>query len=235
MSRSIFMLFNSLAFLIFFPTVVLFYWLVPKKLRAVWLLLASYYFYMNWNPKYALLLAASTLITYIGGILIEKCSVIKWKKAVVAASLISNLGILALFKYANFALASFSWIMEHTGMTSIQGRIDLLLPVGISFYTFQALGYTIDVYRKKIKAEKSIVNYSLFVSFFPQLVAGPIERSENLLNQIRKIETISVFNYERCKDGLLLMIWGFFQKLVIADRASILVNQVYNHYQDYGF
>lgn len=121
------------------------------------------------------------------------------------------------------------------GLSVIEQRLDLLLPVGISFYTFQALSYTLDVYNKHIKAEKNIFKYALFVSFFPQLVAGPIERSGNLLNQIQNIRYMKLWNYERIRDGLLLMFWGFFQKLVIADRASILVNQVYNNYSKYGF
>lgn len=121
------------------------------------------------------------------------------------------------------------------GLNVIEQRLDLLLPVGISFYTFQALSYTLDVYNKHIKAEKNIFKYALFVSFFPQLVAGPIERSGNLLNQIQNIRYMKLWNYERIRDGLLLMFWGFFQKLVIADRASILVNQVYNNYSKYGF
>ncbi len=229
------MLFNSFEFMIFFPIVVIAFILVPKKLRAIWLLFASYYFYMGWNPKYAILIAASTVITFISGIVIDKASSITIKRVVVVLSLLSNLGILAIFKYANFALDSLAMVMSRMGLDTIDRRLDLLLPVGISFYTFQALGYTIDVYKGAIKAEKNFINYALFVSFFPQLVAGPIERSGNLLEQIRNIEKIYLFNYERIRDGIMLMMWGLFQKLVIADRASILVNQVYNNYFNYGF
>ncbi len=149
--------------------------------------------------------------------------------------MISNLGILAVFKYMNFALDMLSEVCSRIGLGTIDRRLDLLLPVGISFYTFQALGYTIDVYRNKVSAEKNIINYALFVSFFPQLVAGPIERSGNLLNQIWNIKSLKLFDYDRIRDGLLLMVWGLFQKLVIADRASILVNRVYNNYREYGF
>lgn len=229
------MLFNSFDFLVFFPIVVGIFFIIPKKLRSIWLLVASYYFYMSWNPKYAVLIATSTIITYLSGIFISGASSINQKRLVVALSFISNLGILAVFKYANFAIETVSAIMNHFGLGVIDRRLDILLPVGISFYTFQALGYTIDVYRGTITAEKSIVNYALFVSFFPQLVAGPIERSGNLLNQVRNIQNIKVFNYERVRDGLLLMFWGLFQKIVIADRASVLVNNVYNNYQAYGF
>lgn len=232
------MLFNSVDFLIFFPIVVLTCFLVPKKMRYIWLLIASYYFYMSWNPKYALLMMCSTWITYISSILIEICVSKNWvhlKKVCLVGSLLSNLGILGLFKYANFFLENISRIAVVLGIGTIDRRFDLLLPVGISFYTFQALSYTIDVYRGEIKAEKNILKYALFVSFFPQLVAGPIERSKNLLVQIQSIEDIKVWNYERVRDGLLLMMWGLFQKLVIADRAALVVNRVISNYTQYGW
>lgn len=233
------MLFNSLEFLVFFPIVVAVFFIVPKKIRYIWLLVASYYFYMSWNPKYAVLMAVSTLITYISGILLEKCNALphlkKYKKACVAGSMISNLLILGIFKYLNFFLVNLSGIMSHLGFSTIESRLDLLLPVGISFYTFQALSYTMDVYRQEIHAEKNLLRYALFVSFFPQLVAGPIERSGNLLPQMQNVDKIQVWNFERIRDGFLLMMWGLFQKLVIADRASLLVNEVYQHFEKYGF
>lgn len=229
------MLFNSIEFLVFFPVVIVIFFIIPRKLRCIWLLIASYYFYMSWNPKYATLIAISTLITFISGLLIEISKTKRGKQFVAAASLISNLSILAIFKYLNFALQTLSDIGSCLGLETIDRRLDLLLPVGISFYTFQALSYTIDVYRGDIKAEKNILKYALFVSFFPQLVAGPIERSGNLLRQIQKIAETKLWDFERIRDGFLLMFWGFFQKLVIADRAALLVNQVYSHYQDYGF
>ena len=229
------MLFNSIDFLFFFPVVVGILFILPRRLRCIWLLVASYYFYMSWNPKYALLIAFSTLVTYLSGIALERCRTNSHKKAVVAASLVSNLLILFVFKYANFTLHTITVLLGGMGIRLAERQLDLLLPVGISFYTFQALSYTLDVYRGDIKAEKNIVRYALFVSFFPQLVAGPIERSGNLLKQIRSIEKIQLWNYENIRNGLLLMFWGLFQKLVIADRASILVNQVYGNYADYGF
>ena len=229
------MLFNSIDFMIFFPVVTGIFLIIPKKLRCVWLLVASYYFYMSWNPKYAILIAISTVITFMSGLLIEKVNAKHKKKLVVAASVISNLAILAIFKYVNFVLQTLSIVADHLGFGTIDRRLDLLLPVGISFYTFQALSYTIDVYKGNIKAEKNILRYALFVSFFPQLVAGPIERSSNLLTQIQKVKEMKLWDFRRIRDGLLLMFWGLFQKLVIADRASILVNQVYSSYQDYGF
>lgn len=147
----------------------------------------------------------------------------------------ANLGILCVFKYANFFLANISRLTSAVGIGVIDRRLDLLLPVGISFYTFQALGYIIDVYRGEVKAEKSLLRYALFVSFFPQLVAGPIERSKNLLRQMQGIASIEVWNFERVRDGFFLMVWGLFQKMVIADRASLLVDKVVNHYEKYGF
>lgn len=229
------MLFNSIDFLIFFPIVVCIYIIIPKKCRCIWLLLASYYFYMSWNPKYSLLIALSTIITFLSGILIEKCSKTTYKKFIVAGSLLSNLLILCIFKYANFALYTMHTLFNYIGISFPEKRLDLLLPVGISFYTFQALSYTLDVYRGTIRAEKNIIRYALFVSFFPQLVAGPIERSKNLLSQIQSIHSVNLWNYSRIRDGILLMFWGLFQKLVIADRASILVNEVYDNYSQYGF
>lgn len=229
------MLFNSIDFLIFFPIVTLLFFVIPGRLKTLWLLIASYYFYMSWNPKYAVLIALSTVTTFISGIFIEKFEKSMSKKLVVVASLLVNLTILGVFKYVDFALQTLSSITQHLGFGAIDRRLDLLLPVGISFYTFQALSYTLDVYRGSIRAEKSLVRYALFVSFFPQLVAGPIERSGNLLSQIQAIKTRKLWSYDRVRDGLLLMFWGLFQKLVIADRASILVDQVYGNYMDYGF
>lgn len=228
------MLFNSLHFLVFFPIVVLIYLIVPKKMRCAWLLAASYYFYMSWNPKYAILMAFSTIVTFLTGILLEKCSEKRHKQICVAFSFVINLGILFFFKYFDFALENVNRVLDIFHITMLKKPFDVLLPVGISFYTFQALGYTVDVYRGDIAAERNIIKYALFVSFFPQLVAGPIERSENLLIQIQKAEKNELWNVKRIRSGLLLMLWGFFQKLMIADRAAIAVNAVYNQYQAFG-
>lgn len=223
------MLFNSYSFLVFFPIVVIIYYLMPKKVSYLWLLAASYYFYMGWNAKYALLLLLSTTITYISGILLQWIldrhpDNVAAKKWIVAGSFASNLAILFFFKYFNFTVESLNAVLQHTSLPAVNRSLDVLLPVGISFYTFQALGYTVDVYRGEIRAERNFFRYALFVSFFPQLVAGPIERSKNLLNQLR---TPQKFDYRRMCDGLLLMIWGYFLKLVIADRISIFVDNVY--------
>lgn len=234
------MLFNSFNFMFFFPLVVLVYFVIPKRGRYIWLLFSSYIFYMGWNPKYALLIAFSTVITYFGGILLERFNdqadekARSRKKGILVATIFINIGILIYFKYFDFILQNINLLLESCGVTAFNKGFDIILPVGISFYTFQALGYIIDVYRGEIKAEKNILRYSLFVSFFPQLVAGPIERSKNLLRQIDNVENIGIWNYSRIKNGLILMLWGFFLKMVIADRAAILVDNVYDAYWMYG-
>lgn len=229
------MLFNSIDFLLFFPIVVLIYFLIPQKWKKTWLLISSYYFYMCWNVKYILLLLFSTIATYISGLLLDlkKPSYLSTpppKKWIVAGCFSLNLLILAVFKYFNFFMDTISAFGNSLGIEFNIREFDLLLPVGISFYIFQALGYTMDVYRNDIKAEKNFLNYALFVSFFPQLVAGPIERSGNLLHQIK---IPHFFESQRVSQGLQLMLWGFFKKLVIADRTAILVNTVYGSYLTY--
>ena len=228
------MLFNSYEFLIFFPIVVLLYFIIPRKTRYIWLLIASYYFYMCWNPKYALLIAFSTFITYLSGRLLDRCKETKHKKWVVAGSFVINLAILVVFKYSDFLLQNINAILAKTGVSLIERPFDIILPVGISFYTFQALSYTVDVYRGEIKAEKNLLKYALFVSFFPQLVAGPIERSKRLLVQIEGLAEKKLWNYKRITEGLMLMLWGFFLKLMIADRIAIFVDVVFDSYYNYG-
>lgn len=233
------MLFNSVSFLVFFPIVVLVYFIVPDRVKHYWLLLASYYFYMCWNAGYALLIFASTVITYMGGLLLEKAKKgnqeegkkEKRKKWIMAAVILFNLGILFYFKYMNFTLKLLAGLFEYVHIQAAVPAFDLVLPVGISFYTFQALGYTMDVYRGRIYAEKSFSRYALFVSFFPQLVAGPIERSGNLLKQLAVLRR---FRYESAREGLLLMLWGFFLKIVLADRIAIFVDTVYGDCNAYG-
>lgn len=227
------MLFNSLEFLIFFPIVTLLYFAIPHRARYIWLLLASYFFYMCWNPKYALLMAFSTVTTYLSGILISKSRKSGYKKLWVALSFTVNIAILFFFKYFDFAVNNINVLLSSIGVELINPAFDVILPVGISFYTFQALGYTVDVYREDIEPEKNILRYALFVSFFPQLVAGPIERSGNLIKQLREKH---YFDTKNVAEGLMLMLWGFFEKLVIADRAAYIVDTVYNNYTSYkGF
>ena len=235
------MLFNSYQFMFFFPVVLLVYFVIPKRLRYIWLLIASYYFYMGWNASYALLIATSTIITFFSGIALDFIArqehydnKDKRKKLVVAFSFVINLGILFFFKYFDFAWINAARIASLFGTDLGPRPLDVLLPVGISFYVFQALGYTVDVYRGTISAETNLLRYALFVSFFPQLVAGPIERSSNLLRQVDHVEDIDVWDFDRITDGAVLMIWGFFLKLVVADRVSILVDTVYNNFEAFG-
>ncbi len=217
------MLFNSIDFLLFFPLVTAVYFLLPHRVRWVWLLAASYFFYMCWNAKYALLIALSTLITYASGLLIHW----KRKRLWVFLSFASNLAILFFFKYFGFFLDNLSAALALAGVALKRPAFDVVLPVGISFYTFQALSYTVDVYRGEVAPEKNIFRYALFVSFFPQLVAGPIERSKNLLGQLYERHT---FDPDRARAGLLLMLWGMFEKIVLADRLAMLVDHVYGNY-----
>ncbi|MCR4761908.1 MAG: MBOAT family protein [Lachnospiraceae bacterium] len=230
------MLFNSVRFLIFFPAVVFVYAFIPRKIRALWLLVASYFFYMSWNAKYALLIALSTVVTWAGGLVlssVENRSRAE-RRAVLALVFTVNLGILFFFKYFRFALDTISSILKLFGGGAIHSGLDVLLPVGISFYTFQALGYCADVYHGRVQAERNLLHYALFVSFFPQLVAGPIERSGNLLKQIDDIENINIRNYDQVISGLLLMLWGYFQKVVIADRIAILADTVFDEPARFG-
>ena len=220
------MLFNSIEFLLFFPTVVLIYFLLPNKFRWVFLLIVSYYFYMNWKPIYAILISFSTLITWSCGVFVEKSNNIKRKKIFLILSLVINFSILFMYKYFNFINESIFQLLEYLNIRWHVPNLDLLLPVGISFYTFQAVGYTIDVYRGDLKAEKNLGIYALFVSFFPQLVAGPIERAKNLLPQFREKH---YFDSARLVSGIKQMVWGFFMKVVIADRLSLIVNTAYNN------
>lgn len=228
------MLFNSLKFLLFFPVVCLGYYIIPHRVRYLFLLVCSYFFYMCWNPEYALLMLTSTVITYASGLLIDQADKIpeekkriRRKKMYVALSFISNLLILFFFKYYGFAANIITRVFGAAHIEVAIPAFDVVLPVGISFYTFQALSYTMDVYRKEIYAERNFFKYALFVSFFPQLVAGPIERSKNLLIQISEEHK---FDFERVRSGLLLMLYGYFQKVVLAEYLAIVVDSVYDNY-----
>lgn len=228
------MLFNSIDFMIFFPIVTLIYFLIPDRIKYIWLLVASYYFYMCWNAKYAVLIFISTVITYLSGIAIEYIKNRYWedkkkilyKKLIVGMSFGANLAILFYFKYANFAVQTLGKVLSAVNIQMDIPVFDVILPVGISFYTFQALSYTMDVYRDDIYAEKNFFRYALFVSFFPQLVAGPIERSKNLLKQLAVPKK---FDFAKAREGVLLMIWGFFLKIVLADRIAIFVDTIYGN------
>ncbi|MCH5217606.1 MAG: MBOAT family protein [Muribaculaceae bacterium] len=219
------MLFNSFAFLLFFPVVCVIYFLLPTvKWRNYFLLAASYYFYMNWEPVYALLLLTSTAITYAAAIMLDKST--QRRKLILTAGIVLNLAILFFFKYYNFAAENITALLDYFHLDIPIPNLSVLLPVGISFYIFQALGYMIDVYRGDIRPEKNFFTYALFVSFFPQLVAGPIERSTNLLKQFYRDHK---FEADRAITGVTLMLWGYFLKLVIADRCALYVDSVYNN------
>ncbi len=220
------MTFNSLAFGIFLPIVFLIYWAIPHKCRWTALLIASYYFYMSWNAKYVILIMLTTIVAYLCGLALERTQHKVKRRMILVATLAVSLGVLFFFKYFNFFSNS---LIQVLGMFSISLQpitLKLMLPVGISFYTFQTLSYVIDVYKGDVRAEHHLGKFALFVSFFPQLVAGPIERSGNLLSQFDEKHT---FNYDQTIYGLKLMTWGFFKKMVIADNVSVCVDSVFGN------
>ncbi|OQY39506.1 MAG: membrane-bound O-acyltransferase family protein [Candidatus Cloacimonetes bacterium 4572_65] len=219
------MLFNSIHFLLFFPIIVGIYFLLPFKHRWKLLLAGSYYFYMCWKIEYIILILFSTIIDYYCSLKMDSKEHKRDKKKYLIISLITNLGILFLFKYFNFFGETTNLILQKFNIFYNVPRFNLLLPVGISFYTFQTLSYSIDVYKGKQKAEKHFGIFALYVSFFPQLVAGPIERSTHLLPQFKR-ET--KFEYNNVRRGLLLILAGLFKKVVIADNISNYVDPVYN-------
>jgi len=227
------MFFNSLEFSIFLPVVFLLYWFVFNKnikLQNFLLLIASYFFYGWWDWRFLILIIVSSLIDYTIGLKMQTQN-ISLKKRLLWVSVGVNLGLLGLFKYYNFFIDSFtdSFLFFGTSIDSV--RLDIVLPVGISFYTFQTLSYTIDVYRQKLKPTKDIVSFLSFVSFFPQLVAGPIERATNLLPQFYNKRS---FDKQKATDGLRQILWGLFKKIVIADNCANYVNQIFSNYSEYS-
>jgi D-alanyl-lipoteichoic acid acyltransferase DltB (MBOAT superfamily) len=217
------MLFNSIDFVVFFIVVTAVYYLLPHKYRWLHLLLASCIFYMAFVPIYILILFATIIIDYFAGIYIEKTS--SQKKLFLIFSLIANIGVLVVFKYYNFFIDN---------VNALSGAdiplLNILLPIGLSFHTFQAMSYTIEVYRGNQKAEKHFGIYALYVMFYPQLVAGPIERPQNILHQFHEKKS---FSYENVVSGMKMMAWGLFKKVVIADRLAVYVNEVFDHYGSY--
>jgi D-alanyl-lipoteichoic acid acyltransferase DltB (MBOAT superfamily) len=227
------MLFTSLDYYLFLPIVALVFFLTPVRFRWAWLLVASYYFYMDWNPWYIWLIVGSTLIDYTAALQIEGAANRQRKKAWLWLSIVANLGLLFTFKYFNFLSGEAAKVARLFQPEFEAYHLDILLPVGISFYTFQTMAYTIDVYKGFTKAERHLGRYALYVSFFPQLVAGPIERSRDLLSQFHFNYQ---FDYQRIVGGLQLILWGLFKKLVIADRLALFVDEVYGHPAQYeGF
>lgn len=223
------MLFNSIGFAIFLPIVFIFYWFVTHrnlKQQNALLLVASYYFYACWDWRFLFLLMFSTLLDYYTGIKMHDSANQKGKRFWLWLSISINLGFLGLFKYYNFFAASFTEAISNWGFHINPWTISVILPVGISFYTFHGLSYVIDIYKGRISAERNFVEYAVFVSFFPLLVAGPIERATHLLPQIKKERS---FNYTRAVDGLRQIIWGLFKKIVIADNCAEFANQIFNN------
>ena len=225
------MLFNSLEFLFFYPFVVALYFATPYRYRWILLLAASYYFYMSWNPAYIVLIIGSTLVDYFCALAMEKRPKKRDRRKFLYISLVMNLGLLFFFKYFNFFSESVTEALAQFNIFYKMPAFQFLLPVGISFYTFQTLSYSIDVYNGDIKAERHLGIFALYVSFFPQLVAGPIERSSTLLPQFRQKFDV---DYERIKKGLLLIMGGFLLKVVVADRLAEYVNLVYNAPEQYN-
>ena len=218
------MLFNSVEFAIFLPIVFALYWIVPAKYQWGVILIASCIFYMSWNPKYIVLIAVTVITSYICAVLIEKYD--NLKKIFLIISIVICMGFLFVFKYFGLLIETLQHILNDPQVP----LITIILPVGISFYTFQTMSYVIDVYKHRIHAEHNLGIYATFVIFFPQLVAGPIERAENLLPQIRQRHD---FDYEGIKYGLQLMVWGYFKKLVIADNLATHVDLIYSNVSDY--
>ena len=219
------MLFNSNAFYVFFPIVFAVYWLIPARYRWGILLISSYYFYMSWNVKYVTLILTTTLVSYGAALLMERTKSRRKKKLCMVTALLISFGILFFFKYFNFLSKSVTDTLQRFAIPVQETTLNLMLPVGISFYTFQTLSYVIDVYRGEVKACRHLGKYATFISFFPQLVAGPIERTRNLLPQIEGEHT---FHTEKGIHGAKMIAWGFFKKIAIADTVAIYVDTVYN-------
>ncbi|MEO7524276.1 MAG: MBOAT family O-acyltransferase, partial [Ferruginibacter sp.] len=219
------MLFNSYEFLIFFPIVTILYFLIPHRFRWFVLLVASCIFYMFFIPVYILILFFTIIIDYAAGIMIERSN--NNKKHFLILSIIANVGVLAFFKYFNFLAVNVNSVADE----NIIPVLNIILPIGLSFHTFQAMSYTIEVYRGNQKAEKHLGIYALYVMFYPQLVAGPIERPQNILPQFKIKHS---FNIDLLYSGLRLMLWGLYKKVVVADRLSIYVDAIYNSPLEYS-
>ncbi|WP_333601386.1 MBOAT family O-acyltransferase [Flavobacterium sp.] len=224
------MLFNSLSFAFFLPIVFFLYWFVTNrslKMQNILLLVSSYFFYACWDTRFLFLLIFSTLLDYFTGLKMTESENAIHRKIWFWLSVSINLGFLGVFKYYNFFAASFTDLLSGFGLHVSPMTLNVILPVGISFYTFHGLSYVIDIYNKKIVAEKNFIDYAVFVSFFPLLVAGPIERATHLLPQIQKAR---VFDYQRAADGLRQILWGLFKKVVIADNCATFANAIFNNY-----
>lgn len=223
------MLFNSFDFAIYFPIVSLVFWALSHRFRWMWLLVASCYFYMAFVPKYILILVATIMIDYVAGLGLVATEG-KRKRLVLLTSLVANIGMLAFFKYYNFLNTNVETVTTLFGQPFHLPYMSIILPIGLSFHTFQSMSYTIEVYRGNQPAERHLGIFALYVLFYPQLVAGPIERPQNLLHQFHNERH---FTYDNAVNGLRLMLWGFFKKVVVADRLAMIVDYIYNSPQNY--
>lgn len=228
------MLFNSVDFFVFLPIVFILYWFILNKnvkIQNLLIICASYFFYGFWDWRFLFLIFASTIVDYFIGLKIHKSENLTNQKKWLWVSVIFNLGLLSYFKYFNFFIDSFIEMFTLFGYNFENSwTLKIILPVGISFYTFQTMSYSLDIYYKKLKPTKDFIAFTAFVSFFPQLVAGPIERASNLLPQILNKRT---FSYKQSVDGLKLILWGLFKKVVIADSLGLIVDDIFNNYADY--
>lgn len=228
------MLFNSLDFAIFLPIFFILYWYVTNRnlqLQNFLIVVASYIFYGWWDWRFLFLIFFSSITDYIIGKCLQITEKEKYRKTLLWISIVTNIGFLGFFKYYNFFVDSFVTAFSFFGKSISVNSLDIILPVGISFYTFQTLSYTIDVYKRKLEPAKDIISFFAFVSFFPQLVAGPIERATNLLPQFYKKR---VFEYDKAVDGMRQMLWGLFKKVVIADNCAEYANAIFNNYTDFS-
>lgn len=228
------MLFNTLDFMIFLPIVFGLYWLIPAqkvKWQNILLMVASYYFYGCWDWRFLFLLAFSTWLDYFTGLKIHDSTSQKWRKAWLLISVCTNLGFLGFFKYYNFFLDSFVAMLDGFGVNAHYSSLQIILPVGISFYTFHGLSYVFDIYNRRITPTRNAIDYSLFVSFFPLLVAGPIERATHLLPQVERPRS---FNYGKAVDGMRQILWGLFKKMVIADGCAEYANIIFDAPEQYN-
>ncbi len=223
--------FNSVEYIIFLAAVFIIYQFINQRLRLILLLVASYVFYGCWNVKYSFLIVGITLASYISGYGMQRFP--NWKKKIVALSILSLVFVLFIFKYFNFFGDFINYLLTIRKIDIRISNLNILLPIGISFYIFQAISYIMDVYREKYAAEKSLLKYALYIAFFPQLVAGPIERADNIIPQLEKTYK---FDYEQTTDGMILITWGLFKKMVIADELAVYVDMVYGNVVAYtGF
>lgn len=227
------MFFNSLEYFVFLPVVLTLYWLSKRntRLQNIVLLIASYFFYGWWDWRFLLLILFSSLVDYIIGLKMYSSSDKKHKKLLLAISLFVNLGLLGFFKYYNFFIESLVQSWDFFGFTLNTSTLNIILPVGISFYTFQTLSYSLDIYKGKLKPVNDFISFATFVSFFPQLVAGPIERATNFLPQVTTKRT---WSYNQSVEGLRLILWGMFKKVIIADSLAPMVNEIFGNYSEYS-